>query len=745
MSLDRPKDMAGLIPDRLKGLVEMAFNLWWSWHPAARMVFKMLDRQAWKESRHNPVKMLKDLPAGALDAAAANPEYLRHYDAVLARFRREMHAKGGWFSENVSDPECLPVAYFSAEYGLHHSLPFYAGGLGFLAGDHLKECSDLRVPLVAVGFMYPEGYARQKIGVNGWQEESGEFLDRDAAPIERVTNERGEHLMVRVPFVDPLIHVAVWKVMVGRVPLYLMDTDVEANVPWNRAISAHLYIGDVEQRLRQEVVLGIGGSEVLNALGIRHSVLHLNEGHPAFAILERVRERIEDGMSWEGAVEEVRSSTVFTTHTPVPAGHDVFPYHLMDKYFGSYYPLLGLDRDAFLGLGLVPGAPSPGFNMTALALRMSAHHNAVSRRHGDVSRKMWQSLWPGRSEQEVPISAVTNGVHLPTWIEPKMELLFNNYLGPGWLDEHDNPEIWGLIDDIPDEALWRTHFWLKVKLINVIRERTRQRWVANRVSPLNVVAGGTFLDPVALTVGFARRFVSYKRADLIFHDPDRLRKLLTNRWRPVQIVFAGKAHPADDQGKRIIQKIFTMAHDPALEGRIAFVEDYDEQLAQYMTHGVDVWLNSPLPPLEACGTSGMKASLNGVPHLSILDGWWAEGYNGSNGWAFGRLEDGNRDAKDAEALYGILEDEVVPLYYMLSDDGVPREWVKLMKRAIKSVAPLFNARRMVKEYVLQFYSKALCQAVARGKSGTESGSEPSTGALGGHETAMRGDRAGGRL
>lgn len=705
--MDDVRERFSFIPDRIAGLGELSYNLWWSWHPEARMLFKMLDRQIWKECRHNPVKMLRELPHEVLEAAANDPEYLRHYDAVLARFHKEINTKGGWFSENIADPECLPIAYFSAEYGLHHSLPFYAGGLGFLAGDHIKECSDLGVPLVAVGFMYPEGYLRQKIRADGWQENIDEILDRDAAPISRVLNEKGEQLVVKVPFIEPSIHVAVWKVQVGKIPLYLMDTDIEMNDPWNRGISAHLYIGDIEQRLRQEIVLGIGGSEVLDTLGIKHSVLHLNEGHPAFAILERIRERVEEGMTYEDAVHEVRATTVFTTHTPVPAGHDVFPFYLMDKYFGHYYPILGLSRDEFLRIGIHPGNPNAGFNMTAFALRMSAYHNGVSKRHGEVSRRMWQSLWPDTKEEDVPIDSITNGIHVPTWIEPKMQLLFNKYSEPDWLEDHDNPAVWELIDDIPDKELWQTHYWLKMKLINFIHDRARQRWVEDRISPTNIVAGGALLEPSALTIGFARRFATYKRADLIFHDLERLKKLLNNRWRPLQIIFAGKAHPADDPGKRILQSIFNSAHDPTLGGRIAFVEDYDEQLAQYMTHGVDVWLNNPTPPLEACGTSGMKASLNGVPHLSILDGWWIEGFNGKNGWAF---EGSGDDNKDAEAIYELMEKEVIPLFYRVDDDGIPHGWVKVMKEAIKSTAPMFSARRMVKEYAKKFYQTALKSA-----------------------------------
>jgi starch phosphorylase len=696
------------LPKRISGLEDIAENLWWSWHPAARMLFKRLDRRAWKESLHNPDKMLREIPKEILESAAGDPEYLREYDTVLSQFQNDIEAKGCRYLENVTDPSIQPIAYFSAEYGLHHSIPFYAGGLGFLAGDFIKECSDVSVPLVAIGFMYPEGYFCQRIREDGWQEHSDQILDRDAASISRVLNEKGKQVVVKVPLIEPPIHVAVWKIAVGRVCLYLMDTDIEINDPWNRGISARLYAGDVEQRLRQEIVLGIGGSEVLESLGIKHSVLHLNEGHPAFALLEGIRDLVQGGMSYEEAQHRVTATTVFTTHTPVPAGHDKFPFQLMEKYFHSYWPALGLDHDSFLQLGIHPEEPHAGFNMTAFALRMSGYCNGVSKRHAEVTRRMWHSLWPDLAEERVPIDHVTNGIHVPTWIEPKMELLFNKYLGPDWLQDHDNPVIWELIENIPDEELWKTHYWLKIKLIDAIRERSRQRWAENHISPSVVLAGGTLLDPSILTIGFARRFATYKRADLIFYDLERLKRLLNDRWRPIQIIFAGKAHPADDPGKRILQRVFNTARDPAMGGRIAFVADYGEQFAQYMVHGVDVWLNNPLPPMEASGTSGMKAALNGVPHLSIMDGWWIEGFNGKNGWAFGREEvNGNRDRIDAEAIYRVVEQEVIPLYYKISDDGVPNEWVKVMKECIKSNAARFSARRMVKEYIQKFHAEAL--------------------------------------
>ncbi|MDT8358132.1 MAG: alpha-glucan family phosphorylase [Methanomicrobiaceae archaeon] len=695
------------VPERISGLVDLAYNLWWSWHPEARVLFKELDRQVWKECLHNPVQLLQMIPQEYLEQAVNNPQYLHRYDIITFLFKRYMESLDGWFGEQFPKRRLLTIAYFSAEYGLHHSLPFYAGGLGFLAGDHLKECSDLHIPMVAVGFMYSQGYLHQDVQTDGWQEAIRIMLDRDASPVTRVKNAHGEQMVVQVPFIDPPIHVAVWKVQVGRIPLYLLDTDIEENAPENRGVSSRLYTSDHEVRLQQEIVLGIGGRKVLKDLGIEYSAVHLNEGHPAFALLERVRERVERGMDFAQAVEQVRGTTVFTTHTPVPAGHDVFSAELVDRYFSSYYPRLGIDREAFLALGAHPD--NHGFNMTALAFRMSAFHNAVSKNHAEVTRETLHWLWPDM--EKAPLDAITNGVHLPTWMNPRVRRLISKYMQqacPHWKEEHDNPVLWELVDDIPDSELWDVHNWLKAKLINRIRERQRRKWAVRQDEPLNLVAEGVMLNPSTLTIGFARRFSTYKRADLIFHDIERLKRIVNNRWRPVQIIFAGKAHPDDYEGKLILQRIYRHAQEPEFGGRIAFVEDYGEQTAQYLVHGVDVWLNNPLPPLEACGTSGMKAAMNGVLNMSIADGWWPEGYNGKNGWIFGEdTPPDGRDAADASAIYELLEKEIVPLYYSVSMDGIPHGWVKMMKEAIKSVAPRFSARRMVKEYVRNYYPSML--------------------------------------
>ena len=706
------------VPERISGLVDLAYNLWWSWNPEAGALFKQVNRQAWKESIHNPVRMLREIPVGFLKQAAENPAYLRRYDIVMRRFRKYMSATGTWFSAEHPDSRSLTIAYFSAEYGLHHSLPIYAGGLGFLAGDHLKEASDLGLPMVAVGFMYSQGYLHQEISPDGWQKDINEPLDPDAAPITRVLDSAGDHLVVRVPHIDPPIYVAVWKVQVGRIPLYLLDTDIDCNDPRNRGISSRLYTGDLEQRLRQEIVLGIGGRKVLHVLGADYSAVHLNEGHPAFALLERIRERVERGMEFDEALDEVRATSVFTSHTPVPAGHDIFPINLIDRYFKAYYPALGIDRREFLQLGVHPQSPGAGFNMTAFALRASEHHNGVSRAHGTVTRQMWRCLWPGTPETTVPIDYVTNGVHVPTWLNHRMKDLYDRHIGPtcpNWLSEHDDPVVWELIDEIPDAELWYIHTWLKAKLFNRIREQERIRWAAQHPGGVpDPATGGAYLNPDVLTIGFARRFSTYKRAHLIFEDLERLKRILNNRWYPVQVIFAGKAHPADNEGKRLLQKIYRYTQQPEFGGRVAFVEDYSEKVAQYLVHGVDVWLNNPLPPMEASGTSGMKASLNGVLNLSILDGWWVEGYNGRNGWAFGSETaacDG-RDATDAAAIYNLLEKEVVPLYYDRSVDNIPHGWVKMMKESIKSNGPRFSARRMVKEYVARYYPPLLKAADA---------------------------------
>jgi len=699
------------LPERIQGLKPLAYNLWWSWHRSARHLFRLLGPHAWRESDQNPIRMLDRLPERTLKEAAENEEYLEHYDRVMEAFEEAEGAEDGWFRDQFGEVES-PLAYFSAEYGLHSSLPVYAGGLGILAGDYLKECSDLAIPVVAIGIIYSGGYVHQRIREDGWQEDVEEEVDRTYNPMSRVLNDDGEPLTVRVPVLEPAVHVGLWEVKVGRVRLYLLDPDLEVNRPWDRNIASSLYVSDAEQRLRQEVLLGLGGMQALDALGIRPRALHLNEGHSFLAVLERIRSQKDEGVGFEEAVEQVRATTIFTTHTPVPAGSDVFPFQLMDKVVGSYLSDIDVGRDAFYNLGTNPEDPKAGFNTTVFALRTAGYRNGVSQRHGEVARGMWRHLWPERDLAEVPIEGITNGVHLPTWLDAAwLQPLLDEHLGPTWIENQDQPSTWEGVEAIPDDALWEVHQDLKHEMLAEIDGRARAHWLKEKVPAPNVIAFGALLDPEALTLGFARRVTGYKRLDLIFNDMERFKAMVTDRLRPVQVIFAGEAHPADVTGKRLIQKVFRVAEDPSFAGRIAFVEDYDQELASHMVHGVDVWLNNPIPPKEASGTSGMKASINGIPNLSILDGWWIEGYEGDNGWAFGDEELGEheeaRDRAHAEAIYGLLEDEVIPAYYERSDDGAPDVFVQVMKRAIGTVAPRFGTRRMAKEYVRRLYAPAM--------------------------------------
>ncbi|HET6370246.1 MAG TPA: alpha-glucan family phosphorylase, partial [Nitrospiria bacterium] len=603
------------------------------------------------------------------------------------------------------------IAYFSAEFGLHNSLPIYSGGLGLLSGDHCKEASDLGIPLVGVGFLYPQGYFEQRIQADGWQEAIYRPLDMSMVPLRTARTPSGEPCVVGVEFEGRTVFIAVWELLVGRVKLHLLDTNVERNAPWDRELSARLYGGDQELRIRQEIVLGIGGVRALRALSIDCAVWHANEGHTAFMMLELIREEVERGATFQTAMERVRRGAIFTTHTPVPAGHDAFPFHLMERYFSGYWTRLGLDKGEFMELGRNHEPWGEAFNMTVLALRLAEGKNAVSKVHGVVSRKMWSHLWPETREEEIPITSITNGIHAPTWIAHEMNRFYKKVLGPEWINRHDDPALWERILEASDEELWSVHQLLKRKLLYFMRERARVHWTNDRLEPIQILAAGTLLGPEALTIGFARRVTAYKRATLLFRDLDRLKRILCNRWRPVQIIFAGKAHPADEVGKRFIHQIYTLAKDPALAGHIAFVGNYDMHVSHFFVQGVDVWLNTPRAPLEASGTSGQKAALNGVPHLSILDGWWKEGYNGANGWGFGgeRVYASHeaQDAADAEALYQLLEQEVIPLYYKRDPDGVPRGWTQVVKETIRTNAPLFCARRMLKEYAWKLYGPAL--------------------------------------
>jgi len=701
--------LSAKIPPRIARLEELAYNFWWSWHRDARDLFKMLDYPLWRSTGHNPVKMLLEVPPERLEELVADPLFLRQYDAVLMQLDTDLRNGHLWFPDKYPDLTTRPIAYFSLEFGLHQSLPIYSGGLGVLAGDHCKEASDLGLPFVGVGFLYEMGYFRQRITADGWQEAIyPRFKPEEVAVREALCDDR-KCLFVPVEVGDRTVNLQVWHVQAGRTRLYLMDADHDTNAPWDRELTARLYGGDQEMRIQQEIVQGIGGLRVLRALGIDPLVFHLNEGHSAFLVLERTRELVEAGQSFDEARQVVQATTIFTTHTPVPAGHDVFPFHLIEKYFYTYWPRLGLSREQFLELGSYAG-DRPGFNMTILALRMSEQRNGVSQLHGKVSRRMFQSLWPDRPVDEVPITHVTNGIHVPAWIGEAMNKIYRKYLGPDWIERQDEPALWERILDAPDKELWAAHLHLKRKLMSLIRERARQRRVERGMDAEQILCAGTFLDPDALIIGFARRFATYKRSTLIFHNVERLKRLLHDRYRPVQFIFAGKAHPADDGAKRLIQHVYNAAKDPAMGGRIAFIDDYDLQVARYLVQGVDVWLNTPRRPYEASGTSGQKAAANGIPNLSVLDGWWAEGYNGANGWAIEPEQQHDdpaaQDAAEVETLYRLLEDEVVPLFYKRDADDVPRGWVQVMKEAIRTAVPAFCTRRMVKEYTERFYVPA---------------------------------------
>jgi starch phosphorylase len=684
------------LPDAISGLKEISLNLWWTWNPRGKNLFKLLNAYLWKESNHNPIAMLKGMSQDELNKICSDEYFMREYQYVYDIFKMYID------DNNIYAEEPLPIAYFCAEYGLHHSVPIYSGGLGFLAGDILKESSDMGLPMVGIGFMYPQGYVRQIIGADGWQNGTEEPIDKDVAPIERVLDENNNHFTIQVPFIDPPVYASVWKINVGRVTLYLLDTDIDQNDPWDRQISSRLYTPDISQRLRQQIVLGIGGYRVLEELGIEYSILHLNEGHPAFALFERVRSFMEkENLSLDDAIEKVKKTSVFTTHTPLQAATDVYNFDMMGASFKDYWEKLGMNKERFMSFGLNPDDPNAGFNMTVLGLNMCEHKNAVSKKHGAVASDIWKHVVPPKEDGTPAIDYVTNGVHLPTWLGDELADVLVHSLGDKWVLIQDDKALWGFINDVKNSKIWEISQNSKVLMINFIRERVRMKYVDEGSDPVVTMAEGVLLDPDILTIGFARRMAEYKRPYLILNDLNRLEKILNNRDKPVQIVFAGKAHPADMAGKKILQYIFKTAQDCKFRGRIAFVEDYGENIAKYLIHGVDIWLNNPQIPMEASGTSGMKASLNGTLHLSVLDGWWPEAYNGKNGWAFG--EEPSNNEKDAAQLYDLLENEIVPLYYDKDIKGIPNKWVEKMKEAMQSIPPAFSARRMMKDYLSKFY------------------------------------------
>ncbi len=698
------------LPPRLEGLAALAVNLAWSWHRQARALFRRIDETAWRASHHNPIIVLRGADPERLELLARDADFLSHYDQVMEWFAIETTHESGWFRDQYPDiSPSQPVAYFCAEFGLHASVPIYSGGLGVLAGDHCKTASDLAIPFVGVGLFYKKGYFDQRIRPDGWQEDTDDEVDPDTTPLVPVDGPGGMPWMTVIETFGRAIHVRAWTMKVGRAPLYLLDTDLPENHADDRDLTSKLYAGGIPMRLRQEWILGVGGVRVLRTLGISPGAWHANEGHASFMMLERVREHIITGATFGDGVRAVRANTLFTTHTPVPAGHDAFDVGDVAECAGaSFLADFGTAAPHILGLGVHPTRDPNQFQMTVLAMRLAGHVNGVAARHGIVSRELWGDLWTERPAESVPIGAVTNGVHLATWMANPIMRLLDNHLGDDWSRRLDDPETWDAVLGLEGGELWRTHEELKGLLFRFIREEARQRWTATYTEAAQVVAAGTLLDPNAFTIGFARRFATYKRANLLFRDTERLRAMFTDARRPVQLIVAGKAHPEDNPGKEVLRSLYHFARDPMFAGRVAFLDNYDMHVGHLLTQGVDLWMNLPRVPLEASGTSGMKAALNGVPQVSTLDGWWEEGYTGRNGWAIPKAQPHeDADAVDAERLFGLLEEEIVPMFYARDDHGIPRAWVQRMKESIRIAGRRFTTRRMLQDYTRQYYAPIL--------------------------------------
>jgi len=748
------------LPERIATLAAIATDLSWSWSRGGRAMFARLDPALWEATGENPVALLRRVEPGRLEACARDARFLALYDAEVARLAAlpEPGTGESWFAHAYPGLEGRPAAYFCAEFAVHSSVPIYSGGLGVLAGDHCKSASDLGIPLVGVGLFYSGGYFDQRIRADGWQEDGDETVAPADFPLEPLTNAAGDRSLAVVSMFGRDVHVGAWRMTVGGVPIYLLTTELEENHPDDRPVTRKLYAGGPELRLRQEWILGVGGVRVLRALGVDPGAWHANEGHAAFMMIERLRELMAGGMAGPDAVREVRARGVFTTHTPVAAGHDAFPEEEVARCAGPIWEEMKISREGLLAAGRHPAAPDGRFHMTAAAIRLSGRVNGVAARHGEVSREIWRSLWPDRPVERVPIRAVTNGVHLATWMSDEVKALLDGQFGDDWERQRDDLP-WERVLALDAGALWAAHEALKRALVAALRERARSRWATGAASSSNgalppwplpsgattpaegvsaqdaaqrrlagraqqalgVAGSGALLDPAALTIGFARRFATYKRADLIFQDLDRLRAIVADARRPVQLVFAGKAHPADTPGKKVLQAVHEFAHEPSLAGRVAFVEDYDMRIAARLVQGVDLWLNLPRVPLEASGTSGMKAALNGIPQLSTLDGWWPEGYNGLNGWAIPvaspvpaaatpaevAVAERAADAADAAHLYELLERDVVPAFYERDAAGRPAAWIERMKQSILVAGRQFTTRRMLQDYAAGYYAPAM--------------------------------------
>jgi starch phosphorylase len=690
----------------------LARNLWWSWDNDTNSLFRDLDPVRWRQLHHNPISLLSEIPLATLQRRAGELVLYGRINYAYRRQQEYLQLDRTWGATNAGVLRPRPVAYFSAEFGLHESIPIYSGGLGVLAGDHIKSASDLDIPLIGVGLFYGQGYFRQHLDSGGWQREEYLQTDVNQLPMEPAIARKGEPVTVQVETRSGAIRAKVWRVKVGRCDLLLLDSNVEGNLPEDRELTSRLYGGDGRVRIRQELLLGVGGFRALKALGVTPGVLHLNEGHSGFAVLEAIRARMqEEGAGFHETLPRVSRELVFTTHTPVPAGHDRFHAGLMEEHLGPLREQLGLSHDGLMSLGREnPGNPHEEFCMTVLGLRLARRSNAVSALHGEVSRAMWTGLYPGRPEDAVPIGHITNGVHVPTWLAPQMFRLYDRHLGTGWHEHSGDPHIWEGIENVDDGELWETHLSLKARLLEFVRRRAVEQARRRDEPPETLQRLSRLLSPDALTIGFARRFATYKRANLVLRDIVKLASMVNDPKRPVQFVFAGKAHPRDEPGKRVLQQIAQLMRDPEFADKFVFVEDYDIDVGRHFVQGVDVWLNNPRRPLEASGTSGQKVVLNGGLNLSVLDGWWAEAYDGANGFAIGTGRTHSNmdvhDTRDGEDLYRVLREEVIPLYYKRDHDGLPRGWIKRMKRTIRTLGWRFNADRMVMDYTLRCYIHA---------------------------------------
>lgn len=690
----------------------LASNLWWSWIPEVQSLFRDLDPVRWRQLDHNPVAVLREFTPDRLHERANEMVMFSRINQAYRRLKEYMSGQNTWGATNAGILGSKPVAYFSAEFGIHESLPIYSGGLGVLSGDHIKSASDLGLPLVAIGLFYAQGYFRQHLDSNGYQGEDYIDTQVENLPIKPATNPNGDPITIKLETRSGSLLTKVWKMQVGRVRLFLLDSNVEGNAPDDRQLTSRLYGGDERVRIRQELILGVGGVRALKEIGISPGVFHLNEGHSAFGALEVINQQMkEDGLSFDDAVREVATHTAFTTHTPVPAGHDRFNPDLVEEHLGPLRDALGLSQDQLMSLGRVdPQNGEESFCMTVLGLKLSRTANAVSQLHGRVSRRMWAHLWPWRVEEEIPIGHITNGVHTRSWLAVQMEQLYNKHFPTNWKERIGEPEVWQGIQQVDPGELWELHNTLKAVMISFVRRRLISQSRRRNESDAEIEFARNVLDPSILTIGFARRFATYKRANMIFDDLDRIKAIVNDPQRPIQLVFAGKAHPKDEPGKKFIKSIAELRSDPELRNRVVFVEDYDVNVCRFMVQGVDVWLNNPRRPLEASGTSGQKVVLNGGLNLSILDGWWAEAFDGGNGFGIGNgtshVSDDITDTRDAEALYHVIEQEVQPIYYHRDIDGLPQEWIKRMMRSIATLAWRFSSDRMVMDYADTVYVPA---------------------------------------